>query len=101
MELQSGVHIPIYYDAWENDNDNDPILSLVYQMLKTTNSFLPTGTDAKRIAELAGEIIEEAIKLDPIKIINKLKSDNPFEEISKTKSLKESIAAINNTSNSA
>lgn len=91
MELQSGVHIPIYYDAWENDNDNDPILSLVYQMLKTTNSFLPTGTDAKRIAELAGEIIEKAIKLDPIKIINKLKSDNPFEEISKTKSLKESI----------
>ncbi len=91
MELQSGVHIPIYYDAWKNDNDNDPILSLVYQMLKTTNSFLPTGTDAKRIAELAGEIIEVAIKLDPIKIINKLKSDNPFEEISKTKSLKESI----------
>ena len=26
----------IYYDAWANDNDGDPILSLVYEVLKST-----------------------------------------------------------------
>ncbi len=28
-------HVTVYYDAWENDNDNDPILSLVYQIIKS------------------------------------------------------------------
>ena len=27
-------HVSIYYDAWENDNDEDPVLSLIYTILK-------------------------------------------------------------------
>lgn len=26
--------VAIYYDAWENDNDNDPMLSLAYQIIQ-------------------------------------------------------------------
>lgn len=29
------VHYPIYYDAWDNDNAEDPILSLVYAITKS------------------------------------------------------------------
>ena len=27
-------YIPIYYDAWSNDNDTDPVLSIIFNMLK-------------------------------------------------------------------
>ena len=36
MEMQS--YVPIYYDAWKNDNDEDPMYSLVYQMILETKS---------------------------------------------------------------
>ena len=32
------VHYPIYYDAWNNDNAEDPILSLVYAITKALHS---------------------------------------------------------------
>lgn len=32
------VHYPIYYDAWDNDNAEDPILSLVYAITKVLHS---------------------------------------------------------------
>ena len=28
----------IYYDAWENDNDEDPILSLIYTIMQTVTT---------------------------------------------------------------
>lgn len=90
-ELQSGFHIPIYYDAWKNDNDNDPIISLVFQMLKTTNAYIPQENQLKELAELASIIIDKALQINPFEIIKAIKADNPFSEISKTKSLKESI----------
>lgn len=30
-----GSQSVIYYDAWQNDNDNDPVLSLVYSIIQT------------------------------------------------------------------
>lgn len=29
-------HICVYYDAWGNDSDEDPLLSIVYEIVKTT-----------------------------------------------------------------
>ena len=28
-------YLPVYYDAWSNDNDTDPILSIIFEMLKS------------------------------------------------------------------
>ena len=28
-------YFPVYYDAWSNDNDTDPILSIIFEMLKS------------------------------------------------------------------
>ena len=33
-EENENYSIAIYYDAWENDNDTDPVLSLVYEIIK-------------------------------------------------------------------
>lgn len=32
------IHYPIYYDAWDNDNVEDPILSLIYSITKSLHS---------------------------------------------------------------
>lgn len=28
-------YFPVYYDAWSNDNDTDPVLSIIFEMLKS------------------------------------------------------------------
>ena len=33
-EAGSDYDVAVYYDAWENDNDTDPIVSLVYEIAK-------------------------------------------------------------------
>lgn len=83
----------IYYDAWMNDNDNDPILSLVYQILITTGTenTLKDKVDIKNICKIAGDIFKRQIGFDPNRIINELKGDDPLAIIQKGKSLQEQI----------
>ena len=33
-EEDTNCDLAVYYDAWENDNDTDPILSLIYEITK-------------------------------------------------------------------
>lgn len=44
--------VSVYYDAWSNDNDIDPMLSLVYEILQTVNSdySFKKGADCLKIA---------------------------------------------------
>ena len=30
-------YLPVYYDAWSNDNDTDPVLSIIFNMLQDVN----------------------------------------------------------------
>jgi len=38
-KLTGQPQVCVYYDAWENDNDNDPILSLVYAILQSNENY--------------------------------------------------------------
>ena len=33
-KMSSNSDVAIYYDAWANDNDTDPVLSLIYEIMK-------------------------------------------------------------------
>ena len=33
-EENENYSIAVYYDAWENDNDTEPVLSLIYEITK-------------------------------------------------------------------
>ena len=33
-ELESNPQIPVYFDAWENDDSQEPVLSIVYEIVK-------------------------------------------------------------------
>ena len=61
-------------------------------MLRSTNYANKPGEEhSKKLAELAGGIIEKIVKINPYKVLNALKGENPFIEISKSKALRERI----------
>ncbi len=38
LELEGLLQVPVYYDAWAYDSDHDPLLSLIYEIVRTTHS---------------------------------------------------------------
>lgn len=84
----------VYYDAWKNDNDNEPILSLIYeiasQLCISINSDWIDGK--KKFCNLAGTILECLSKKNINNMIECLKSENPFEEIKKQRSIENRIS---------
>ena len=67
-EKYSKKIVTVYYDAWENDNDDDPVLSLIYSIineLHTTNTLIDLNNN---------QIAESLFKL--------VTAFTPFKEIS-------------------
>lgn len=73
----------VYYDAWQNDNDEDPILSLVYSIVKETGSDF--SLSKKSTFDSCSELINLVCDKDISKLINVLKGENPLDLIRKTK----------------
>ena len=38
-DLENASLLPIYYDAWKNDNDDDPVLSIIYNIINTLDMY--------------------------------------------------------------
>ena len=86
-ELQSQVCV--YYDAWENDNDDDPILSLVYTILHSTESeFSFKDTSCLKVA--AG-ILEVFSGREWTQLIESLKGENPLDKLKQDKAVEERV----------
>ena len=53
---------PIYYDAWEHDNDIDPILSLIYSIVEAYDYFKTFGTKSKKVVfDVGQKIIDKVV----------------------------------------
>ena len=75
--------VVVYYDAWQNDNDEDPLLSLVYSILHDISieySFKEYNTNILHLLSGIGELLTGYKTQN---IISALKTDNPFSEIKK------------------
>lgn len=95
----------VYYDAWENDSDDDPILSLVYSIMQTVSTdytfekrnYLKVGTAildglVKNGVLKGGALVLETISgMNWVKIIEGLKGENPLDVLEKDKSLRQKI----------
>ncbi len=81
--------IAIYYDAWEND-DEDPVNSLLYEICKTPIAD-PDFLKSKNLIDIAKSIISLFEKKDYTKLLESLKSDDVLSEIKVSKNLKELI----------
>lgn len=89
VEIQPFVSV--YYDAWQNDNDNDPIISLVYSITQSmaVDFSFKTKPDFLNI----GAAIFELRKGIPItKMVEIMKRDDALEEIRQEKNLQELVA---------
>ena len=88
-------HVSIYYDAWVNDNDEDPILSLCYSILKDMNLDYDLSSNATDIFELLSSIAElcGVSKIGSIITIlkNLSKQNNPLQSISDQKELEDEV----------
>lgn len=80
----------VYYDAWQNDNDEDPILSLVYSIVKETGSDF--SFNKKSTLDICGELIKLVCDKDISKLIKVLKGENALDLIKETKDEAEKVS---------
>ena len=87
-EYQS--QISVYYDAWENDNDQDPILSLVYTILKSVDVDFAAPNDVG-FMKIAANILEFFTGKNWNDLIDGFRSEDPLDELKKAKAIEEEI----------
>lgn len=87
-ELQPQVCV--YYDAWENDNDEDPVLSLVYSILANvdTDFSFKNGVDCIKIA---ASILEFFTGKNFGQLIKSFKSDSPLAKLKTNKDIENTV----------
>lgn len=83
--------VSIYYDAWENDNDEDPIFSLIYAILQNIDCDFSSLSKADYIKS-AATILEWFTGKNIKGLIDNLKSGNPLDSIRKSKNIETEIA---------
>ena len=78
--------LTVYYDAWSNDNDEDPILSLIYSIVMSLNTINPLKEMPKLICVCAA--IADALSGRNLSgLLKALKSDDNLQTIKKQKSI--------------
>lgn len=80
----------VYYDAWENDNDSEPILSLIYSIVNSVDTDF-TFSNGTTFLEKAAAILEFFTDKNWQAVIDSFKGTSPFEEIKKGKDIQNEI----------
>ena len=71
-------HVTVYYDAWENDNEEEPVLSLVYSIVSSINSDF-AFSDNKTLLQQAASILNFFTGKDWKGVIESFESGSPFD----------------------
>jgi len=69
----------VYYDAWANDNNEDPILSFIYEALKDITVTRPDNQ--RNIIDIAAAIAEVVTGAKISNLLEKIKGDDFFKTI--------------------
>lgn len=82
--------VSVYYDAWENDNDEDPVLSLIYSILQNVDSDYTLKKGAKCI-KVAAAILDFFSGKDWSKLVESFKGEDPLKELRAYKDMQKTI----------
>lgn len=84
-------YFPIYYDAWTNDNDTDPILSIIFTMLQDLACLQEYEVNDKNLWDSIKdglEVISTTFGGPRIKnLLNSVEDKNILEELKKNKEI--------------
>jgi len=90
-------HVCVYYDAWENDSDTDPLISLAYKIAKDFSCEY-VFEDAPKVQEVVSSALKTIVSgitnIDVNRIYDDCHFNNKLEEIEKTKSLEQTISEM-------
>lgn len=89
-QFEMEPQVSVYYDAWENDNDSEPVLSLIYSIVNSVNTDFSFSNDATPLKKAAA-ILEFFTDKDWGKIINSFRGTSHFEEIKNRKEIQKEI----------
>lgn len=78
--------VSIYYDAWINDNDDDPILSIIYEIVKNTTNY-NDFTKEQNLFSFASKIFEFFTGRKIEILANALHKENPLDIIKNEKGI--------------
>ena len=68
----------VYYDAWLNDNQTDPILSLIYASFVSGQSKF-SQENIRSLSGIAAALVSMLTGLDTVSFWDSLQGENPFE----------------------
>lgn len=86
-ELKS--HVCVYYDAWENDNEDDPVFSLVYAILNDADTDFSFKEHS--FWETAVSLMNAFTGKDWKQVMDGLKGTDPLEKIKQSKHIEELV----------
>ena len=89
-EPEYQAQVAVYYDAWENDNDEDPMLSLIYAILKDVDNDFTIAKDANCFG-IASSLLEYFTGKKWDALIDGFRSEDPLSELRKSKAIDEKI----------
>lgn len=78
--------VVVYYDSWANDNDIDPILSIIYEMIQSVNSGF-SFKKGKSCLQIAGTIAEFFCGKKITSLIDLAKAEDPFAKLKEQKDI--------------
>lgn len=88
--IDEPIALAVYFDAWANDNDIDPVLSVIYEITKQL-SLEYSFKDQPDFFKLAGSVISGLSGFNVESIISNLTGNDPLEQFKNQKSLESKI----------
>lgn len=82
--------VSVYYDAWENDSDEDPVLSLVYSILKSVDMDFQIPNDSGLMLT-AANILEFFTGKSWTNLIEAFRGQDPLENIRRSKAIEAEV----------
>lgn len=82
----SSTYVTLYYDAWDSDNHDDPILSIMYSAIQNSSGVLGVERQ-KNLAGMVGSVAEALSGRSVTQMVDELKGENPLAPIERAVSI--------------
>lgn len=90
-ESKPTQYVTVYYDAWENDNDDDPLLSLIYQIVLATEMRYKFDRMEEKIVGVLTAVVDGIANTNISSIPENIEKKSLFAEYDKRRSFSNQI----------